>query len=90
MPHPRFSGEEIVLRSEELYERSIRSQVETDGNTGKIVSIDIETGEYAVDYDPVVSGLRVQSKYPKAAVYGKRIGYDAAFALDGALTRAYR
>ena len=87
MPHPRFSGEEIVRRGEELYERAIRSQVETEEKFGKIVSIDIETGDYAVDADPVVAGLRVQVKHPDAAIYGKRIGYDAAFALGGTLSR---
>jgi hypothetical protein len=90
MPHARISGEEIVRRGEELYERSIRQQVETHQNIGKIVSIDTETGEYAVDEDPVSAGLRVQSKNPDAAIYGKRIGYDAAFALGGTLTRTTR
>jgi hypothetical protein len=90
MPHPRFSGDEIVRRGEELYERSIRDQVETDENIGKIVSIDIETGEFAVDTDPAVAGLQVQDRHPDAAIYGKRIGYDAAFALGGTLTRTKR
>lgn len=90
MPHPRFSGEEIVRRGEDLYERTIRSQVETDENIGRIVSIDIETGEYAVDDDPVIAGLRVQSKHPEAAIYGKRIGFNAAFAIGGTLTRTER
>ncbi len=87
MPHARFSGEEIVRRGEELYAQNISSKVETEENIGKIVSIDIETGEYAVDSDPVVAGLRVQAKHPDAAIYGKRIGYNVAFALGGTLTR---
>lgn len=87
MPHPRFTGDEIVQRGEDLYEQSIRALVETEENIGKIVSIDIETGDYAVDRDPVVAGLRVQSRHPEAAIYGKRIGYNAAFALGGTLTR---
>jgi len=90
MPHPRFSGEEIIRRGEELYEKSIRDQVETDENVGKIVSIDIESGDYAVDEDPVAAGLQVQSRHPEAAIYGKRIGYDAAFAIGGTLTRTLR
>ena len=90
MPHSRYCGEEIVRRCEELYEQSVRQLVETNENIGKIVSIDIETGEYAVDEDPVIAGLRVQSKHPDAAIYGKRIGYDAAFALGGTLTRTVR
>ena len=87
MPHARFSGEEIVQRGEELYAQQICSKVETEENIGKIVSIDIETGEYAVDADPIAAGLRVQAKHPDAAIYGKRIGYNAAFAIGGTLTR---
>lgn len=87
MPHARFSGDEIVQRGETLYEQNIREQVETEENIGKIISIDIETGEYAIDDDPIAAGLRVQAKHPDAAIYGKRIGYNAAFALGGTLTR---
>ena len=87
MPHARFSGEEIIQRGEEWYKQRIASEVETEANIGKIVSIDIETGDYAVDADPVVAGLRVQAQHPDAAIYGKRIGYNAAFALGGTLTR---
>lgn len=76
MPHSRYSGEEIVRRGEELYEHSIRARVETEENIGKIVSIDIETGDYEVDADPLLPGLRLQAKNPDAAVYGKRIGYN--------------
>src|SRR5579871_147702 len=90
MPHPHYTGEEIVRRGEGRYERSIRHPVETDENIGKIVSINIETGDYAVDADPVVAGLQVQARHPEAAIYGKRIGYDAAFALGGTLTRTVR
>lgn len=59
MPHPRFSGEEIVRLGEELHEATVRALVETDENIGKIVSIDVETGDFAVDADPVRAGLQV-------------------------------
>ncbi|MBB6050719.1 hypothetical protein [Armatimonas rosea] len=88
MPHPRFSGDEIVRLGEELYEATVRALVETDENIGKIVSIDVETGDFAVDADPVRTGLQVQAKHPGAAIYGKRIGYNAAFALGGTLTKS--
>jgi hypothetical protein len=85
MPHARFSGEEIARRGEELYEHGIRAQVETEENIGKIISIAIETGDYEIDKDPIVTGRRLQAKHPDAAVYGKRIGYDAVFSIGGSL-----
>ncbi|MDB9420206.1 hypothetical protein PN467_06645 [Microcystis aeruginosa CS-563/04] len=39
----RYSKEEIARRGQELYESGIRQQVEA-GNEGKILAIDIETG----------------------------------------------
>ncbi len=44
---PRYSKEEFAQRGDALYESQIRSQVE-EGNHGKIVAIDIETGVFEV------------------------------------------
>jgi hypothetical protein len=87
MPHSRYSGEEIQQRGESIYEQSIRVKVETEENIGKIVSIDIETEDYEVDDDPLVTGRRLQAKHRDAAIYGKRIGYKAVFAIGGTLVR---
>ncbi len=45
---PRYSKEEFAQRGDALYESEIRSQVE-EGNHGKIVAIDLETGAYEID-----------------------------------------
>jgi len=87
MPHPRYSGEEIACRGEALYEQVLRAQVETESNVGKIISIDIETGDYEIDSDPLVTGKRLLARNPGAALYGKRIGYNAVFAVGGTLVR---
>jgi hypothetical protein len=44
----RYSKEELARREQELYESGIQQQVEV-GNDGKIVAIDIETGDFEVD-----------------------------------------
>jgi len=87
MPHPRFSGEEIARTGEEIYDKRLRALVEIPANIGKMISIDIETGDYEIDHDTLVAARRVQSRHPEAALYGKRIGYNAAYALGGSLTR---
>lgn len=83
----RFSREEVVRRGEALYESTVRALVETSENIGKIVSIDIESGDYAIDADPIKAGVAVRLRHPDAILYGKRIGYAAAFAIGGAMTR---
>jgi hypothetical protein len=42
-----LSREEVAQRANLLYEETIREQVEREENIGKMVIIDIETGEYA-------------------------------------------
>ena len=74
MGHPRYSSEEIVRRGQEWYEREIRSKVE-EGNKGKNLIIDIETGEYEIDDDQLAAAHRALAKHPGAALYGMRIGY---------------
>ena len=87
MPHSRISGEEIARRGQKLYEQTIRAQVETEENIGKVVAIDIETGAYRIDadpYNPIQAALALLAERPEAALWSERIGYNAVFALDGA------
>jgi hypothetical protein len=45
---PRYSKEEFAQRGDLIYQTQIRPQVEAD-NHGKIVAINIETGDFEVD-----------------------------------------
>jgi hypothetical protein len=67
--------------------RSLCQRVETEQNIGKIISIDIETEDYEIDADPIAAGLRLKLRHPDVAMYGKRIGYDAVYAVGGTLVR---
>jgi hypothetical protein len=87
MGHPRYRGDEIARRGQELYDREIRRDVETEANIGKIISVDIETGDYEIDDDPIKAADRLFSRHPGAAIYGARIGYNAVYAVGGAVTR---
>jgi hypothetical protein len=87
MPHPIFSSEEIRRRGEEIYEQEIRGKVEAEEIIGKLISIDIETGDYEIDIDPLEAGRRLQERHPGAAMYGKRIGYDAVYAIGSSIAR---
>jgi hypothetical protein len=89
MGHPRLSDEEIARRGEELYENRIRPRVEGKYD-GKIVIIDVETGDYEVDDDPRKANARALAKHPGAALYGLRIGYDAVESFGGGPQRTKR
>jgi hypothetical protein len=73
---PRYSKEEFARRGNEIYANSVRSQVE-EGNYGKIVAIDIETGAFEVADDSLTAAKQLLKLYPDAQIFGIRIGYTA-------------
>ena len=72
----RYSKEELARRGQELYESGIRQQVE-GGNEGKIVAIDIETGDFEVDENVVPATNRLFERKPDAQPWVIRIGHCA-------------
>ncbi|MCC5601217.1 hypothetical protein [Nostoc favosum] len=82
-----LSREEVARRAKELYENSIRQQVEREENIGKMVIINIETGEYAVDKTGLESAHLLRKNHPFARLYGIRIGYKVAVSFCGFLER---
>jgi hypothetical protein len=73
---PRHSKEEFAQRGDALYESQIRSQVE-EGNHGKIVAIDIETGAFEVADDILPATNRLFERFPDAQPWIVRIGHRA-------------
>ncbi len=55
---PRYSKEEFARRGNEIYESQVRSQVE-EGNQGRIVAIDIETGAFEVADDSLTAAKQL-------------------------------
>lgn len=85
-----LSREEVARRARELYEGSIRQQVEREENIGKMVVIDVETGEYQVDRTGLKSAHYLREKHPNARLFGIRIGYNVAASLGGVMERVRR
>jgi hypothetical protein len=74
-------------RGKELYENVIRAQVETPENIGKIIAINVETGEYEIGENLVVTSGKLQAKQANAIIWAERIGFDAVYAVGGTLAR---
>ncbi len=87
MLHPAMSNEEIDVVGRQIYEEWLRSLVETPENIGKQIVIDVETADYEVDADGLKASRKLLAKRPNAALYGLRIGYNAAYAIGGVLER---
>ena len=71
--HPRDSKEECAQRGDDLYENQIKSQIEA-GNNGKVVAIDLETGDFEVDKSEIAACDRLEARHPDAQIWIVRIG----------------
>jgi hypothetical protein len=87
MSHTNISRDEIAKLGQKLYDLQIRSQVEVSENIGKIVSINVETGEYKIGDELVETSLRSQAKHPQALLWAERIDYDAVYGVGGSIVR---
>lgn len=79
MPTQRLSSEELWRRGDDWYDNHIRPVVETDENIGKLVQIDVESGDYEIgtDFDAMEMCDRLIAKNSDAQIIEKRIGYPA-------------
>lgn len=75
---PRYSKEEFARRGNELYKTQVRQKVE-EGNYGKIVAIDIETGTFEVANDTIAATDRLYERVPDAQPWVIRIGHRTVY-----------
>jgi hypothetical protein len=72
--HRRYGKEEFAQRGDEIYESQVRVQVE-EGNYGRIVAIDIETGDFEVADEILPATNRLFERHPDAQPWIVRIGH---------------
>jgi hypothetical protein len=72
---PRYSKEEHARLGTQMYEQCIRPQVET-GNHGKIVALDVDSGDYEVSDESLIAADRLLARCPQAQIWFVRIGHE--------------
>ena len=80
---PKYSKTDFARRGNEIYENSIRSQVEPI-NKGKFVAIDIATGTWALDADDYEATQKLLERVPDAQMWLLRVGNTATYRIGGA------
>lgn len=76
------SAEEAARIGDEIYERTIRARVE-QGNHGRVVAIDVNTGDYEVGDNALASSERLVSRLPDAEIWFVRVGHRALHCIGG-------
>lgn len=70
---PAYSKEEFARRGDRIYERDIEPQLGAE-DAGKMVAIDIESGDFVIDIDERAASERLRSTRPDAQIWIRRIG----------------
>jgi hypothetical protein len=73
---PKYSKEEHARLGTELYEQRVRPLVEA-GNRGKVVALDVDTGEFELGENTLTVTTRLLDRLPDAQIWMVRIGYPA-------------
>ena len=83
----RYTKEEIVNRGEAIYDQQLRASIENDENLGKIVMIDIESGDYVIANTGLEASQQIRVRRPDGVFCALRIGYTAVETIGGVLPR---
>lgn len=77
-----------VDRAWDLYYR-LRPQIETPGNIGKLILVDVESGDYEIADDELgfAASALVRERHPDANLFALRIGYKTTASFCGDMER---
>lgn len=70
---PTYNKEEAARRGDEIYDHSVRAEVEPQRN-GEIVAIDLNSGAWEVDPDEITAAQRLEAHHPDAQIWAVRLG----------------
>jgi hypothetical protein len=70
---PLYSKEEFARRGDALYEQKV-APVVTEADFGKLVAIDIETGEFEIAADESTAAERLSARIPHAQTWMRKVG----------------
>ena len=72
--------EDIASAGRAIYKRMLSEKEAT--HWGRIVVIDVNTGDYEIADDDLTATMRLMDRKPDAVTWGERIGYPAPYYID--------
>ncbi len=69
----RYSREEVARRGDEIYDRQVLPHFGPE-DEGKLVLIDVQTGDYEMDRDEIAASDRLLTRHPDAQVWMRQVG----------------
>lgn len=69
----RYSNEEMARLGDEIYDRDIAPKMGPE-DQGKVVVIEVESGDFEVAKDEIIADERLRSRHPDALFWFRRVG----------------
>ncbi len=78
-----MSESKLATKGQEIYQNQILPNLNVDKLKGKIVAIEIESGDYFIEETPLKAVMLGRKTYPKQKFYCERVGYKAVYSYKG-------
>jgi phenylalanyl-tRNA synthetase beta subunit len=85
-----WTTEDVVEQGLKVYEQRIRALVEIPENIGKMLTLDVETGEYKIGMNSIEGAIELKQNRPMARLFTLRIGHDVGVSFGGLSERTVK
>ena len=79
------SSKALATSGQAIYDKKLRAKLEPKHN-GKIVAIEVESGDYFIGENLNEASLKAKQKYPNNVFYFVRVGYPAVYSFASGAT----
>ena len=83
MQATEINKSDIIERGEAIYQTRLRAQLETPENLGKVLVIDVESGNYEIGEDHITVSNRLKHQFPASKRFAMRIGATGTYHVRG-------
>ena len=84
MPNKDYQRGEVAALGREIYLKQIKRLMK-NADKGKLVVIDVESGDYEMDVEHIEALHRLQKRRPNAVTAAQRVGYRTPYSMGGTL-----
>jgi len=74
---------ELSQKGETIYHTRISPNLSVENLKGKIIAIEVDSGEYFIEQTVLKAVMLGRKRYPQQKFYCKRIGYPVVYSYHG-------
>lgn len=79
----RIVHDRATEQGSRIYYHELRPHLERPENLGKVLAIDVDSGDYEMDEDGNAAVARIRAKHPDHLIYRMRVGAKATYTMAG-------